>query len=105
VLSYGVSRRVGEIGVRMAFGAERASILALVLREAIALTLAGAIVGIVGALAATRLLGALLYGLTARDPTTIAAATLVLLVVAILAAVVPAWRAARTDPLVALRSE
>jgi predicted permease len=105
VLSFNVARRVGEIGVRMAFGAERRSILGLVLREAWIVTLVGVAVGVAAALAAARLLGALLYGLTARDPATIGAATVVLIAVATLAAAVPAWRASRTDPLVALRSD
>jgi predicted permease len=105
VLSYSVSRRVSEIGVRMAFGAGRARILALVLREAAGMTLIGAVLGVALALATARFLGTLLYGLTARDPFTLAVATIVLFAVATLAAVVPAWRASRLDPLMALRSE
>jgi ABC-type antimicrobial peptide transport system permease subunit len=105
VLSYSVSRRVGEIGVRMAFGAARGNILGLVLREAIAVTLAGAVIGIAGALAAARFLEAMLYGLTARDPVTLVVATMVLVGVAMLAAIAPAWRASRLDPLIALRSD
>jgi len=105
VLSYSVARRVSEIGVRMAFGAGRGTILGLVLREAMAMTIAGAVIGVAGALASARLLGSLLYGLTARDPITLAVATVVLFAVATLAAVAPAWRASRMDPLIALRSE
>jgi predicted permease len=105
VLSYSVARRVSEIGVRMAFGAGRGTILGLVLREAMAMTIAGAVIGVAGALASARLLGSLLYGLTARDPITLTVATIVLFAVATLAAVAPAWRASRMDPLMALRSE
>jgi predicted permease len=105
LLSYSVSRRVSEIGVRMAFGAGRARILGMVLREALGMTIAGAIAGIAAALAATRVLQTMLFGLGARDPLTIAFATIALIAVATLAAAVPAWRACRTDPLVALRTD
>jgi predicted permease len=105
VLSYSVSRRVSEIGVRMAFGAGRGRILGLILREAMTMAVAGAVIGVVGALVAARFLGSLLYGLTAHDPVTLTVATIVLLGVATLAAVAPAWRASRLDPLIALRTE
>ena len=105
VLSYSVSRRVSEIGVRLAFGAGRANILGLVLREAAGMTLVGAVIGVAGALAAAKFVGALLFGLTARDPITLIVSTIVLFGVAALAAAAPAWRASRMDPLRALRSE
>jgi predicted permease len=105
VMSYNVSRRVSEIGVRMAFGARSRNILALVLRDGLKMTLIGAAIGIATAFGVTQFLGTLLFGLSARDPLTIAGATLVLVVVATLAAAMPAWRACRTDPLVALRTE
>jgi putative ABC transport system permease protein len=105
VLSYGVSRRVSEIGVRLALGAPRYRIVALVVRDALGVVAVGSILGLAGALASARLIDSLLYGLTARDPITMAGATAIILVVAALAAAVPAWRAARTDPLAALRRE
>jgi predicted permease len=105
VLSYHVSRRLGEIGVRMALGAGRRSILALVLREALVVTLAGSLVGVAVALATTHFLSTLLFGLTGRDPATIALAVVTLVAVATVAAMLPAWRASRTDPIVVLRGE
>jgi hypothetical protein len=105
VLAYSVGRRVREIGVRLALGAQRGGIVGLVVREALAVTLIGAAAGVAAALAATRLLATLLFGLSARDPVTFAGAAIVLLVVAAFAAAAPAWRASRTDPLVALRNE
>jgi len=105
VLSYSVTRRVGEIGVRMALGAERVNILTLVLGEALLITGIGAVVGLVGALGATRLVGTLLFGLSARDPLALSGGLALLLVAAVLAATMPAWRASRIDPIQALRSE
>ncbi len=105
VLSYAVSRRISEIGVRLALGARRGRIITLVVGDALNVTAIGAVLGIGGALAVTRLLGHLLFGLTAHDPPTFAVAAVLLLVVAALAAAVPAWRASRTDPLTALRHE
>jgi predicted permease len=105
ILSYNVSRRTSEIGVRMALGAQRGTILQLILREALLVTLLGTAVGLGMALAATRILASMLYGVTARDPVTLAGAAVVLLIVAALAAAVPAWRASRTDPMTALRYE
>jgi predicted permease len=105
ILSYTVARRTGEIGVRMALGAQRGNVLRMVLREALVVTLLGTLVGLGAALAATRVLTSMLYGLTPRDPATLVAAALVLLAVATLAALIPAWRASRTDPMTALRYE
>ncbi len=105
VLSYNVGRRVSEIGVRLALGARRGGIVGLVVREAMTVTVAGLIAGIAAAFAATRLVETMLFGLTPRDPLTFVGAAVVLLVVAALAAAAPAWRASRTDPLTALRSE
>jgi ABC-type antimicrobial peptide transport system permease subunit len=90
VLAYGVTQRTAEIGVRMALGAPRRRILGLVLKDAMAPTVAGAIVGTGGAAAGTRLMETMLFGLSPRDPATIAVALGVLLAVAALAAVVPA---------------
>ncbi|HEV3219038.1 MAG TPA: ABC transporter permease [Candidatus Acidoferrales bacterium] len=105
VLSYNVTRRTGEIGVRMALGAQRGNVLALILREALIVTLLGAAVGLAAALAATRVMASMLYGVTPRDPVTMVVAAGVLLAVAALAAAIPAWRASRTDPITALRYE
>jgi predicted permease len=105
VLSYAVARRTNEIGIRMALGAQRRDVVWLVLREALALVVAGVAVGLLASLAATRTASTLLFGLNPNDPTTIAAATLLLLVVAALAGYLPARRAARVDPMAALREE
>ena len=105
VLSYNVGRRVSEIGVRLALGARRSGIVGLVVREALMVTVTGLAVGLAAAIAATRLIETMLFGLTPRDPLTFIGAAAVLLVVAALAAAAPAWRASRTDPLTALRTE
>jgi predicted permease len=105
VLSYAVARRTNEIGIRMALGAQRLDVIWLVLREALALVVAGVGIGLLASLAATRTASTLLYGLEPNDPTTIAAATLLLLAVAALAGYLPARRAARVDPMTALREE
>ena len=105
VLSYSVTRRVSEIGVRMALGAGRARILRLIVGEAVVIAAAGAAVGLVGSLAATRLLHALLFNLSPRDPVTFASGVTVLLAVAVASAAAPAWRASRTAPIVALRTD
>ncbi len=105
VLSYAVARRTNEIGVRMALGAQRGDVIWLVLREALALAVAGVVIGLLASLAATQTASTLLFGLKPNDPLTIAAATLLLLVVAALAGYLPARRAARVDPMAALREE
>ena len=105
VLSYNLARRVGEMGVRMALGASPGSILRLVLGDALIVTGIGAAIGLAAALASTRLLSTLLYGLSAHDPATLAGAIAVLLVVAAIASFLPAWRASRVDPMTALRDE
>src|SRR5207237_80824 len=102
VLSYAVARRTNEIGIRMALGAQRGHVLWLVLREAFALVLFGVVIGLGAALAGTRTASALLFQLKPNDPLTIALATVLLLLVATLAGYLPARRAARVDPLVAL---
>ncbi|HKF58422.1 MAG TPA: ABC transporter permease [Blastocatellia bacterium] len=105
VLSYAVAQRKSEIGIRMAVGATRQSVLWLVLRETTYILLAGAAVGIPVILGSTRFVTAFLYGLTPADPATIAAATILLFIAAFLASLGPALRASRVDPMVALRYE
>ena len=104
-LAYKVARRTSEIGVRMAIGARRAQILALVMRESIALCLIGAVVGIPAAFAGVRWLRSMLYGIQPWDPATFAAAFFVIVLVSLAAAFIPARRAASVDPMVALRLE
>jgi ABC-type antimicrobial peptide transport system permease subunit len=105
VISYGVAQRTGEIGVRMALGATRVAVLWLVLRQTVVFVTIGVAAGIALALPATRLITSFLYGLTPTDACTIAGATGVLLLVAAIAAYLPARRATQVDPMVALRYE
>ncbi|HXJ92812.1 MAG TPA: ABC transporter permease [Terriglobia bacterium] len=104
-IAYGVTRRTGEIGVRMALGAERANILRMVLRESMTLVALGIIIGVPAALATSRLIATMLYGVKPTDPLTIVTATAVLAGVALLAGYLPSRRASRVDPMVALRYE
>jgi putative ABC transport system permease protein len=105
VMSYAVSRRTHELGVRIALGAPRGEILRLVVRDGMAMAAAGAAVGLAGALGLTRFLASLLYGVRPADPLTLAAVLLLFGGIAVLACYIPAWRATRVDPLVALRYE
>jgi predicted permease len=105
VISYGVTRRTREIGIRMALGAQRPSVLWLVMRRAAAFLVIGAVIGIPAALFLTRLVKSFLYGISAQDPLTIVLATMVLAAVAALASFLPARRATKVDPMVALRHE
>jgi predicted permease len=102
-ISYGVTRRVTELGVRMALGANRGNVLWLVVREALVLVLIGGAAGIPLTFIAGRSVGSFLYGVAAVDPTAYAAAAALLVAVAGLAAYIPAHRASRIDPMVALR--
>ncbi|MDQ3349441.1 MAG: ABC transporter permease, partial [Acidobacteriota bacterium] len=104
-ISYGVARRVRELGVRMALGADRASVLWLVVREALVLVAFGAAIGLPLAFAASRGIASMLHGVRPIDPAAYAAGPLLLLVVATLAAYLPARRASRIDPMGALRAE
>jgi putative ABC transport system permease protein len=105
VISYIVSERTHEIGIRLALGAERKSILQMVLRQGLGLALAGAAVGLVGAVIVSQLMTGLLYGVRSTDPLTFAGVALLLMIVALLACYIPARRALLVDPLVALRYE
>lgn len=105
VMAYNVSQRRQEIGIRMTLGALPADVLRMVLKQGLALALTGIALGLVGAFAATRWMRTMLYEVSPTDPLTFAAVVVLLALVAALACVVPAWRAARVDPLVALRYE
>jgi putative ABC transport system permease protein len=105
VISYSVAQRTRELGIRIALGAQARGVLRLVLGGALRLAAAGVLVGLIGAFALTRFLSAFLFGVSANDPATFAAVALVLGAVALLASYLPAWRATRVDPLVALRTE
>jgi len=105
VMSYDVARRTHEVGIRMALGAQRIDVVGLVLRETMPLVVIGVIIGLGAAMGATRLITSFLYGLEPNDPLTIALASLAMLTVAALAGYLPARRASRVDPMVALRHE
>jgi len=105
VMAYGVARRTNEIGLRMALGAHRATILGLILRETLLLTAAGIALGLPAALAAAPLAKSQLFGLTASDPPTLAVATMVMILVGAMTGLLPAQRAASLDPMIALRAE
>jgi putative ABC transport system permease protein len=105
LISYSVSQRTREIGIRMALGAQRINILRMVVGHGGGLVLIGIVLGLAASFALTRMIGSLLYGVTPTDPLTFVLVTLVLGVVAALASYIPARRAARVDPLIALRTE
>jgi len=105
VTAYAVARRTSEIGIRVALGANRANVLWLILRQVIVLTTGGLIIGVPAAAVASRAAGAMLYGVTPADPWSVSVGAAILFVVALAAGFVPAHRAARLNPLVALRRE
>ncbi len=105
VISYSVVQRTHEIGVRMALGAQPVHVLSLVIRQGMSLTFVGLVVGIVAGTFVTRVLTDMLFGVTPRDPLTFAGVPVLLLIVAFLACYIPARRATRIDPLIALRYE
>ena len=105
LISYTVASRTREIGVRMALGAGRGAILAMVIKRALLLAGAGVAIGVAGGLALTRLLRSMLFGVSATDPAVFAGVSLFLLAVASFAGYLPARRASRVDPLIALRHE
>jgi putative ABC transport system permease protein len=105
VISYTVAQRTHEIGVRVALGAQRGHVVSLVLGQGARLAVAGIVIGLLGAFAASRTLGALLYGVTTTDPVSFSAVPLILGAVTLAATYIPARRATRVDPLIAIRSE
>jgi ABC-type antimicrobial peptide transport system permease subunit len=104
-MHYWVAQRTQEIGIRMALGAERRTVLAMVLRETLVLAVAGVGVGVGSAVVATRTIASLLFGVTPHDPVTFAAVSLGMTAIAMMACCVPAARAARIDPMLALKIE
>ena len=105
VMAFSVTLRTHEIGIRMALGAERRNVLGLIVKQGLGLTLAGIIIGVGGALALTRFLSSFLYGVRSTDVATFALVSVVLLLVSILASYIPARRATKVDPMIALRYE
>jgi putative ABC transport system permease protein len=105
VMAYSVSRRTREIGIRVAVGATYHDVVAMIVKQGLRTVFIGVAIGLVGSLALTRAMQSLLFGVTATDPLTFAAVILLLVAVAVLACYIPARRASKVDPVVALRSE
>jgi putative ABC transport system permease protein len=104
-MSYSVTQRSHEIGIRMALGAARRNVLRMVMGQGLVLVAAGVAIGVVGAFGLTRLIASQLFGVRPTDPTTFVLVAVTLIAVAIVATFVPAMRATRVDPVVALRDE
>jgi putative ABC transport system permease protein len=105
VISYSVSQRTRELGIRIALGAQAGDVRRLVLTQGFRLALIGAIIGMLGSLGLMRLLASQLYGIKPSDPATLVGAAMLVLVVSICASYIPSWRATKVDPMVALRHE
>ena len=105
VISYYVVQRTQEIGIRLALGAQRRDVVGMIVGQGARLTLIGIVIGLLAALVVTRVMKSMLYGVEATDPLTFAGVTLLLVVVALVACYLPAWRASRVDPVDALRFE
>ena len=105
VMAYSVTRRTGEIGLRMALGAQPVTVLAMVLREGFMLVVTGTVIGAVAAYAFSHVISTLLFGITARDSVSFAGAVVALALAAVIATILPARRAAKVDPMEALRYE
>lgn len=103
--AFAVEQRTGEIGVRIALGATRSDVMRLMLRDNLRPVMGGLVLGLIGAFWATRILTAYLYGISPRDPASVAGAALILLAAAVVAAAVPTRRATRVDPATVLRRD
>jgi ABC-type antimicrobial peptide transport system permease subunit len=105
VMAYSIVRRTGEIGLRMALGAQRGNVLAMILREGFVLVLTGASIGLAAAYAFSHVIGTLLFGVTSRDSVSFGLAVVALALAALVATIIPARRATKVHPMVALRYE